>query len=67
MNDFEKKLSCTRVEDENGSVNGFCGKIALESFVDSNSIDISVINKPYNLVSKQICVILGVEIRLGRL
>ena len=66
MDDFQIKLSVSRVEDKYCPIDRFRGKIPFESLVNGYSIDIRVVHKPDNLVGKELCVILRIEIRLGR-
>jgi len=67
VNDFQEKLSSSWIENENGSIDGFGGQVTLKGFVDGNTIDVGVINKPNNLIAKEFSIILRVEIRLSRL
>jgi hypothetical protein len=46
MDDLEEKLAGTRVENENGSIDGFGGQISLKGFVNRHTIHICVIHKP---------------------
>lgn len=65
MNNFEEKLASSRIEDKDGSIDRFCGKISFKSFMDGDSVDVSIVNKPDNLICEQICVILSVEVGLS--
>lgn len=50
VDNFEEKLSSSGVEDEDGAVDGFCCEIALKCFVDGDSVDVGVIDKPNDLI-----------------
>lgn len=50
MDNFEEELPSSWVENENGSIDWFSREIALESFVDSDSVNIGIIHKPNNLI-----------------
>ena len=52
MNNFQKQLACPWVEDEDSSIDRFGCQITLKSFMDSDSIDISIINKPDRLIGE---------------
>ena len=58
MNDLQKQLSSTWIENKNCTVDGFGRKIAFKGLVDGHTVDIGIINKPYDLVGKQFGVIL---------
>jgi hypothetical protein len=66
MDDLEEELSGSGVEDEDGSVDGFCGEVSFEGFVDGNPIDVCVVDKPYDLVGEEVGVVLSVEVGLRR-
>lgn len=58
VNDLQEQLSCTRVEDENSSIDGFGRQVTLECFVDSHTIYIRVVYEPTqkNMVIRQFVV-----------
>ena len=58
MNDLQKQLTRARVEYENGAIDGFSRQIAFKSFVDGDSVDIGIIDKPNDLVGKEFAIIL---------
>lgn len=60
MDDFQKQLSRSWVEDENGSVDWFGGQVAFECFVDCDSVHVCIIYEPHDLVCEQISVVLRV-------
>lgn len=66
MDDLQEQLSCSWVEDEDGSVYRFCCQVALESLVDGHTIDVCVIDEPDHLVCEEVGVVLGVEVGLCR-
>lgn len=65
VDDFKEELSCSRVEDKDGAVDGLGSKISLVGLVDRHSVDICVIDKPNGLVGEKLTVVLRIEIRLG--
>ena len=58
MDDFKEQLSCSRIENKDGSVDGFGCKISLVSLVDGYSVNIRIINKPNGLVREKLSVVL---------
>ena len=55
MNDLQEQLSCARIEDEDGSINGFGGEIAFECFVDGDTVHVRVVHEPNDLIGKHYC------------
>ena len=58
MNNLEEQLTSSRIENENGTIDRFGGEISLESFVNSDTIDIGIIDKPNDLIGEQFTIIL---------
>ena len=58
VDNFEEQLTSSRVENENGTIDRFGGEISLESFVNSDTIDIGIIDKPNDLIGEQFTIIL---------
>lgn len=58
MDDFKEELSCSGIEDKDGTVDGFGSKISLVGLVDSYSVNVCIINKPYGLVREKLSVVL---------
>jgi hypothetical protein len=50
VNDFQKQLASPWIENENSSVDWLCGEVAFMSLVNSNTVDVCVIDKPNDLV-----------------
>ena len=67
MDDLQEELTSSGVEDKDGTVDGFCCQITLESLVNCNTVDVGVIHKPYDLVTEQLSVVLGAQVRFSRL
>ena len=44
MNDLEEELTGSRVEDEDGSVDGLGGQVSFERLVDRDSVDVGVVD-----------------------
>lgn len=65
MDDLQKELSGFGIKDEDCAVDRFSRQVTFKSFVDSNSVYISVINKPDDLVWKQLSVILRIQVWLS--
>ena len=59
MDDLKEELSCSRVEDEDGTVDGLGSEITLECLVDCDPVHIGVVYKPDDLVTEQFSVVLG--------
>mmetsp|Transcript_2955 Transcript_2955/g.8790 ORF Transcript_2955/g.8790 Transcript_2955/m.8790 type:complete len:598 (+) Transcript_2955:730-2523(+) len=65
VDDFEEHLSRSRVEDEDGAVDGFGRQVALERLVDRHPVDVGVVNEPYGLVREQLSIVLRRQIWLS--
>ncbi len=46
-------MSALWIKDENGAVNRLGSEVTFESFVNSNSIHVSIIYEPDNLITKE--------------
>lgn len=66
VDDLQVQLAVTRVEDEYSPVDRLGRQVALEGLVDGNSVDVSVVHEPNDLVREQFRVVLGVQVRFGR-
>ena len=53
-----------RVEDDDSAVDRFGRQVILERLVDSNTVHISVVDEPDDLVGEQLGVVLAVEVGL---
>lgn len=60
VDNFEEKLPGSWVEDEDGSVYGLGCQVTFKSFMDCDSVDIGVIDKPDCLVHEEISVVRSV-------
>ena len=49
MDDLQEELPRARVEDEDGTVDGLGGQVALKCLVDGHPVHIGVIHKPDDL------------------
>ena len=67
VDNLEEQLSCPRVEDEDGSVDGFSCQITLECLVDCDPVHVGVVHEPDDLVREELAVVLRREVRLVRL
>lgn len=56
--DLQEQLSSPWIEYKDGTIDGFCCKISLKCLMDSNTIDICVINKPNYLIAEDLSIIL---------
>jgi hypothetical protein len=52
MNNLKEEMTTLRIEDKNGTIYRLCCKIAFECFMNGNSVHISIVNKPDNLIAK---------------
>ena len=50
MDDFKEQLARLRVENEDGAINRLRRQVTLKGLVDRDAIDVSVIDKPNDLV-----------------
>ena len=53
-----------RVEDDDSAVDRFGRQVILERLVDSNTVHVSVVDEPDDLVGEQLGVVLAVEVGL---
>lgn len=51
--------------DKDGTVNRLGGQITLKRLVDSDTVDVGIIDKPNNLAREQLGIIGRIEVRLG--
>lgn len=58
MNNFQKQLSSPRIENKDSTIDRFSSQVTFESFVNSYSIDISIIDKPNNLIREELTIVL---------
>jgi hypothetical protein len=58
MNNFEKELACSWIEDEDSTVDWLGSQVSLTCFVDGYSVYISVINEPNDLIGEQFSIVL---------
>eukprot|EP00958_Prasinococcus_capsulatus_P015981 scaffold1754_cov355-Prasinococcus_capsulatus_cf.AAC.3 len=63
VDDLEEELAGARVEDEDGTVDGLGGQVALEGLVDGHAIHVGVIHEPDDLVAEQLPVVLRGQVR----
>lgn len=61
VDDLEEELTSPGVEDEDSTVDGFGGQVALKSLVDGHPIHIGVIHKPDDLVAEQLTIVLRMQ------
>jgi hypothetical protein len=50
VNDFQKELTSSRIEDEDGTVYWFCRQVSFERLVDRDPVDVRVVDEPDALV-----------------
>jgi hypothetical protein len=55
---LQKKLTSSWIDNENRTIDWFCGQVTLKCFVNSDSIDICVIHKPYDLIAEYLSIVL---------
>mmetsp|Transcript_14221 Transcript_14221/g.33094 ORF Transcript_14221/g.33094 Transcript_14221/m.33094 type:complete len:257 (+) Transcript_14221:1810-2580(+) len=67
VDDLEEQLPGTRVEDEDGAVDGLCRQVAFKRLVDRHAVHVGVVHEPNDLVREQLAVVLRRQVRLGRL
>lgn len=65
VNDLQEQLSGSRVEDEDGSVDGLGGQVTLERSVNGDSVDVGIVDEPDDLVREQLRVVLRRQVWLG--
>ena len=52
VNDLQEKLTSSRVENEDSTIDRFRGQIALESFMNGHTVNVGVVNKPNDLIGE---------------
>lgn len=52
MDNFKEKLTCSRIEDKDGTINRFGCQITLKGLMDGDSINVGIIDKPDDLISE---------------
>ncbi len=67
VDDLQEELPRAGVEDEDGSIDGLGGQIALERLVDGHPVHVGVVHEPDDLVGEQLAIILGGQVGLGGL
>jgi hypothetical protein len=50
MYDFQEKLARPRIENENSTVDGLGGQVALKGLVNCDSVHVGIVNEPNNLI-----------------
>ena len=58
MDNFQEKLASPRIEDKDCSIDWLGRQISLMCLMDGDPVDIGVINKPIDLITEQLSVIL---------
>ena len=61
---LQEELSRSGIENENSTVDWLCRQIALERLVNSNAVDVGIVDKPNDLVGEELRIVLAVEVRL---
>ena len=64
VDDLEEELPGPRVEDEDGSVDGLGGEVALEGLVDGDAVHVRVVHEPDDLVGEKLPVVLRGQVGL---
>jgi len=64
VDDFQKQLTCSWVENEDGAVDGLGGEVSFVSLVDCDTVDVCVVDKPNDLVREELTVVLRIQIWL---
>ena len=65
LHNLQIQLPISRIENENGSVNRLSGQISFKGFMNCDSVNISIVDEPDNLVTKELLIILWVQVRFG--
>mmetsp|Transcript_13888 Transcript_13888/g.19296 ORF Transcript_13888/g.19296 Transcript_13888/m.19296 type:complete len:248 (-) Transcript_13888:2958-3701(-) len=65
VDNLQEQLACSRVEYEDSTVDWLGGQVTLKGLMDGNSVHISVIHEPDDLVTKELSVVLRVQVWLG--
>ena len=67
VDDLHEELAGTRIEDKGGAVDRLGGQVALKGLVDGDAVDVGVVDKPDDLIAKQLAVVLARQVGLGGL
>ena len=62
--DLQEELTSPGIEDEDGTIDGFGGQVALKCLVDRHPIYIGVIHKPDDLVAEKLTIVLHMHCRI---
>mmetsp|Transcript_18308 Transcript_18308/g.41869 ORF Transcript_18308/g.41869 Transcript_18308/m.41869 type:complete len:304 (+) Transcript_18308:1557-2468(+) len=62
VNNFEKELASSGIENENGTIDGFRGEISLEGFMDGDTVHVGVVDKPDDLITEELSIILTTQV-----
>jgi len=65
VNDLQEQLTSSWVEDKDGTIDWFGGQVTLKGLVDGNSVHVGVIYEPDDLVSKELSIVLRVQVWLS--
>lgn len=55
---LQEKLPCSWIKYKDCTIYGFSGEISLKCFMNSNSIDICVVNEPDDLITEDLTIVL---------
>lgn len=61
VDDLQEELASPGVEDEDGTIDGLGGQVALKGLVDGDTVHIGVIHKPDYLVAEELSIVLQVQ------
>jgi hypothetical protein len=50
VNDFQKELTCSRVEDKYGTVDWFRRQVPFERLMNRDSVDVRIVDEPNALI-----------------
>ena len=64
VDDFQEELTGPGVEDEDGAIDGFGGQVTLKRLVNGDPVHIGVIDKPDDLVTEELTIVLHMQCRV---
>jgi hypothetical protein len=64
VDDLQEELACSRVENEDRSVDGLGDEVSFECLVGGDAVHVGVVHEPYDLVGEEFGVVLGGQVGL---
>lgn len=66
VNNLEEQLTSSGIENEDCSIDWLCSQVTFKGLVNSNSVDVGIINEPYDLIAEELSIVLRVKVWFSR-